>query len=247
MTDQLELIQPVPQSAWDKMLDVFQKSGATADQIASLIDSKIKWDKHEAKLEYEASMAQFNRELPVIFKTKKVIIPTSRGDNMTYSHAELDKAADIVREALTRVRVRPSWKPEDNNGRMVMNCVFTHENGHSEIVATLSGPADTSGGKNTVQAIGSTVTYLERYTLLAGAGIAPKNCDDDGKAASGGMPEQSITEYCIKMGDESTWESLKEVFGECYAKAKKLNDKEAMDRLRAKYEARKKEIQEHRQ
>ena len=47
-----------------------------------------------------------------------------------------------------------------------MTCQITHELGHSESVE-MTAPPDDSGGKNTIQSIASTKTYLERYTLLA--------------------------------------------------------------------------------
>lgn len=39
---------------------------------------------------------------------------------------------------------------------------------------------DNSGSKNAIQAVGSTVTYLQRYTLLAATGLAAAGQDDDG-------------------------------------------------------------------
>jgi len=49
-----------------------------------------------------------------------------------------------------------------------------------------------SGNKNPIQAIASTVSYLERYTLLAITGLTTKDMDDDGKNAGGaiGLYEQ---------------------------------------------------------
>jgi hypothetical protein len=41
-----------------------------------------------------------------------------------------------------------------------------------------------SGSKNAIQAIGSAVTYLQRYTLLSATGLAAKNGDNDGADAS---------------------------------------------------------------
>lgn len=41
---------------------------------------------------------------------------------------------------------------------------------------------DESGNKNSIQSIGSTVTYLQRYTLKAGLGLAAASDDDGGKA-----------------------------------------------------------------
>lgn len=52
-------------------------------------------------------------------------------------------------------------------------------------------PVDTSGSKNAIQAIGSTVTYLQRYTLLSGCGLAAASTDDDGRGAA---PPATITE-----------------------------------------------------
>jgi hypothetical protein len=53
--------------------------------------------------------------------------------------------------------------------------------GHSE-ETTLSAPSDTTGSKNPIQAIGSTITYLERYTLLALTGLATYDQDDDAQS-----------------------------------------------------------------
>ena len=47
----------------------------------------------------------------------------------------------------------------------------------------MSAPADDSGKKNKIQAIASTVSYLERYTLYAILGLASAEMDDDGNLA----------------------------------------------------------------
>ena len=55
----------------------------------------------------------------------------------------------------------------------------------------MTAAADTSGNKNSIQALGSTQQYLMRYTLVASIGLATSK-DDDGQSA--GKPVQSITE-----------------------------------------------------
>jgi hypothetical protein len=47
----------------------------------------------------------------------------------------------------------------------------------------MKAPKDTSGSKNAIQSIASTITYLQRYTLFAATGLAADDQDDDGKAA----------------------------------------------------------------
>jgi hypothetical protein len=58
----------------------------------------------------------------------------------------------------------------------------THELGHSA-QTSLTAPPDASGSKNSIQAIGSTVSYLQRYTFMAITGLAAKDQDDDGQKA----------------------------------------------------------------
>ncbi len=51
--------------------------------------------------------------------------------------------------------------------------------GHSEEV-TLTANADATGAKNDIQALGSTITYLQRYTILTATGLATADMDNDG-------------------------------------------------------------------
>ena len=70
--------------------------------------------------------------------------------------------------------------------------------GHSEAVS-IAGPLDDSGQKNGIQQIGSTITYLERYTLMAIMGLAAHDQDDDGIASGqrkGAPSRQSDYGHC---------------------------------------------------
>ena len=69
------------------------------------------------------------------------------------------------------------------NGPVGVTCIISHRDGFSE-ENTLYAPADTSGKKNAIQAVGSTITYLQRYTLKAALGLAAA-ADDDARGASG--------------------------------------------------------------
>ena len=51
--------------------------------------------------------------------------------------------------------------------------------GYSESTE-LTADSDTSGTKNSIQAMGSTITYLQRYTLLSLTGLATHEQDTDG-------------------------------------------------------------------
>ena len=51
----------------------------------------------------------------------------------------------------------------------------------------MSAGRDDSGNKNSIQAVGSTTTYLQRYTLKAALGLAASD-DDDGRSTTVGDP-----------------------------------------------------------
>lgn len=210
-----------------------------AAKLEVLLNVQLKWEANDSRKKFEAAFEEFKRNLPQIFKTKKVGFPTSGGGRTEYSHAELDVITPILTEALLLVGITHSWKLGDVNGRTSVTCVLKGF-GHTEEAATLSGPPDTSGGKNNVQAIGSTTAYLERYTFLAACGIAPKGMDDDGKTE--GMPENAIADYCIAMQDASNFQELKPIFAECWGKAKAANDANAQERFRKVYEQRKRDF-----
>ena len=53
----------------------------------------------------------------------------------------------------------------------------------------MSGAPDTSGKKNTIQAQGSSVTYLQRYSLIGALGLTTADEDIDGRVDS-----ETITE-----------------------------------------------------
>lgn len=85
------------------------------------------------------------------------------------------------------------WRTKNEPGSISVTCIVTHEMGHSESTS-LSGPPDSSGKKNSIQEIGSTVSYLERYTLFAITGLAATDQDDDGEG-SGPISAKDASEY----------------------------------------------------
>lgn len=66
--------------------------------------------------------------------------------------------------------------------RIEVTGVLSHREGHFE-ETMLSLPMDTTGSKNNVQAIGSSISYAKRYTAGALLNITSRGEDDDGTAA----------------------------------------------------------------
>lgn len=163
---------------------------ADLEKVEKLLAIQERWEANEARKAYHKAMANFKADPPKIDKDKTVSFNTTAGKT-SYNHATLANVTEKINAALSKYGLSASWKTQQNNGDISVTCKITHELGHSE-ETTLSAKADTSGSKNAIQAIGSTITYLERYSLLALTGLATYDQDDDGNGA--GKPVEYISE-----------------------------------------------------
>jgi hypothetical protein len=152
------------------------------DQLEKLMDLQVRHEEREAKRAFVEAMAKFAQNRPVIRKTRGTDYSGKSGGRVQYRFPDLGDAADLISKELGKVGVTHTWKTTQENGSVTVTCILTHAMGHSEEV-TLSGSPDTSGSKNNIQAVGSTVTYLQRYTLFAATGVVPIGQDDDGASA----------------------------------------------------------------
>lgn len=157
------------------------KQGIPLDQIKEMMAIQREWEADEARKAFNDAFAAFKAEKVDVIKRKQVDFATAKGRTQ-YKHAELSDLTDAVGPALARHGFSWSWTPEQKNGRVYITCTLQHRLGH-EKSATMDAPADDSGGKNNIQAIVSTTTYLERHTLKAVCGISEKGDDNDGAGA----------------------------------------------------------------
>lgn len=146
------------------------EKGADLATIEKFMDLKERQDATEAKKAYVVSMGKFRAEVPTIERTKKA--HNSKYAGLAETIAEISKA--LVDNGLSH-----SWKTDQDEKSISVTCCVTHVLGHQECTTLREFP-DTSGSKNAIQAIGSTVSYLQRYTLYSILGLASKDADTDG-------------------------------------------------------------------
>ena len=174
------------------LLQLAVEQGADLDRLERLMALQERWEANEARKAYVAAMAAFKREPIDVYKSK-VVGYRDRNDNLVgYSHATLSDVTDAVGPVLAKHGLSYRWNV-DQSSAIAVECVLTHELGHSESIRMVAAP-DASGKKNAIQQIASAVTYLQRYTLLAITGTSTKDYDDDGAGSGdsheGGEPEQ---------------------------------------------------------
>jgi hypothetical protein len=167
--------------------------GASVEMLDKLMTLQERWEKNNARKAFDAAVAAAKAEIPTIAKNRTVDFTSQKG-RTHYRHEDMAEIARTIDPILAKnglsYRYRVSSPP---NEPVCVTCVLSHRDGHSE-ETTLCAGRDDSGNKNSIQAIGSTITYLQRYTLKAALGLAASN-DDDGKSSEAGEP---ITEAQVR-------------------------------------------------
>ncbi|AVA33340.1 ERF family protein [Cupriavidus metallidurans] len=208
----------------DTLLLIAVEKGADLDYISKLLDLRERGLAMDARKAYVKAMAAFKTEPITIRRSKEVGYKTREGDFVGYTHAELSDVTDAVGPAMAKHGLSFAWNILQDNGLITVECVITHELGHSEKVV-MSGPPDNSGKKNVIQQTASTITYLQRYTLLAVTGMSTKGMDDDGAGgsdAAGGQPSAGSQPNTAAQRSESSALYSQERFDENKAKWREL-------------------------
>lgn len=163
-----------------EMLDRAVSSGASVETLTKLMDLQERWEKNQARKLFDEAIAAAKAEIAPVVRNA-----TGHNNKKYADFAAIARAVDPV---ITKHGLSYRFRTEQSD-RIHVTCILSHKAGHSE-ETTLAGPPDASGSKNAIQAIGSTLTYLQRYSLTQALGLAATN-DDDGETAMGVItPEQ---------------------------------------------------------
>lgn len=186
------------------LIDRAMATGASPDVLEKLLALQERWEAGQARKAFDDAMASAKAELPTIRKNREVDFTSTKG-RTHYRHEDLAEVARTVTPILGKrglsYRYRTTSAP---NEPITVTCIVSHRFGHFE-ETTLSAGRDDSGNKNSIQQIGSTLTYLQRMTLKAALGLAASDDDDGAKADSAAevisdIQLQSLIELAEEVG-----------------------------------------------
>ena len=128
---------------------------ASIERLNAAFDFYQRLETAAARKAFEAAMAEAKAEFEPIVKRHTVSYGAGKGG---YVHEDLADIEAAVKPSLSKYglsyRFRGTSRP---NEPVSVTCVLTHRDGHLE-ETTLSAGADNSGGKNSIQSIGSAIT-----------------------------------------------------------------------------------------
>lgn len=150
------------------------------EKLEKVMNMAERWEANEARKAFDEAMAAAKAEIPVIVKNREVDYTSQKG-RTNYRHEDLGEIARSVDPILARHGLAYRYRTEQDSGTVKVTCIVSHRDGHYEENA-LSAGYDQTGNKNSIQALGSTTTYLQRYTLKSALGLAVSS-DDDGRGS----------------------------------------------------------------
>lgn len=156
------------------MLSLAVTKGADIAVLEKLMALHERWEAGQARKAFDAAISAAKANIGPVVRNA-----TGHNNKRYADFAAIARAVDPV---LSQHGLSYRFRT-DQAERIFVTCILSHKDGHSE-ETTLGGPADTSGSKNAIQAIGSTLSYLQRYSLVQALGLA-SSVDDDGLAAAG--------------------------------------------------------------
>lgn len=168
-------IMDQPNSALTPMDMISQalERGASLEIVEKMMGLQERWEANQARKVFNEAIALAKAEIKPIVRDKE-------GHNKK-KYVSFDAIARMVDPILSKHNLIYRFRSDQIDGRISVTCILSHGIHHEE--TTLCGPADATGNKNAIQAIGSTLTYLQRYSLVQMLGLAAAD-DDDAKHAT---------------------------------------------------------------
>ncbi|UNF29475.1 ERF family protein [Bartonella krasnovii] len=174
-------------TAMELILERALQSDVDLDRLKSLLELREK--------EIERQERQnFVRDLSTMQMEYKNIEQNALNTHTKSIYTTLDKYIDAIKKTLAKhhFALFSQIKEQDSNG-ITVEMTLKHILGH-EISTQGTFPFDATGSKNSIQAVGSTITYARRYLLGMLLNVARKEDDTDGATILAGISSEQMNE-----------------------------------------------------
>lgn len=167
---------------------------------------RFQWEaqNREDVVRFGVAMTKFKDNVPKIIRNRPI---NDKSGNKMYDAVALEDVAGPIMAELSKLRITYRFKTTDlPDGRTRVTCYLRLEGtAYEEEGSSLAAPVDTSGGKDALKGVGSTVSYLEKYTLLASCGVHVHGHDPE--ATEVGVTNEQAADWVAAIQDGGTPEA----------------------------------------
>lgn len=171
VSESAAILQVIERAAANPAVDV--------DKMERLMAMHERMLAKRAEASFNADLALMQPELPTISHRGEIL---NKAGGVASTYALWEDINDQIRPILAKNGFALTFKVGQDGPMRVVTAFLRHRDGHKE-ETTLSLPLDTTGFKNDVQAVGSSLSYAKRYTAMALLNITTTGEDDDGQRA----------------------------------------------------------------
>ena len=188
----------------------------------------------QAKEMFVQSLANFQKEVPVIEKTKDVM--NRDGKTVRYSYAPMDSVIKQIKDSVSDNGFSYNWDSAREDKHIKVVCKLTHVAGHSE-KSTFDVPIVPSQFMSSPQSYATAQSFAKRYTLLNVLGIATADEDNDSADTdNNGKPKSEKSQIVFRLkrlgkNTDTKQEIEKDVMALTELKLEQENFKEIIARL----------------
>lgn len=204
---QAEVARPVENNPQSMIMQAIDKN-APIETLERLFNLQERWEKSQAKKQYDLAMSAFQADVPSIPKSK-IILDKDRV-TVRSKYAALDDIQNAIKAPLKNNGLSYNFDVKIDEKFLTVECIIKHFSGHSER-SSFAVPIGNETYMSDAQKYGARTTFAKRYALGNALGLTIDE-DVDGRSFEGENSTEKILsniDKCMNLGDlKRTWDSL---------------------------------------
>lgn len=166
------LLEVISKAARDPAVDI--------DKMERLLQMQERAEERYAEVAFAEAFADLQPKLPIITMNGQIV----HNNKVISEFSDWPNINKAITPILFEHGFGLSFKPASaDNGKVGVTAILRHRLGHTD-EATVELPADSSGAKNAVQGVGSSLTYGKRYAGVLILNLTIEGEDDDASSAA---------------------------------------------------------------
>jgi len=173
-----QLFAPTPTNFLQVIADAARDPNVDVQKMHGLLDIQERMMNKQAEMSFTAALTALQGELPRITQDAEI----RHSGRLIAKYAKYETIDAAIRPLLIQNGFSLRYNTRNDDGKVIVTGTLSHKDGHS-ITDEIPLAIDTGGAKNSVQAVGSTISYGKRYLVGMLLNLVFEGEDDDGKAA----------------------------------------------------------------
>jgi hypothetical protein len=194
---------PEPANAVMNILAVIERAAMNPEidvlKMEKLLEMQERIMAKQAEMAFNQAMTALQAKLPSVNKSGMIEFEDKNKNLRQTPFARYEDIDAVIRPLLIEAGFSITFNSEWGETGALIFGTLSHRDGHHK-TASIRLPLDTSGSKNNLQAMGSTLSYGKRYLVGMLLNIVTKGEDDDGKGATPVLTNEQAVEIDLLVG-----------------------------------------------